>query len=178
MKDGGSACLQVETVVTAGNGFLLDRGSRSRRQNPSGETTERRTKTRKKWHRWIFGTDVIRIAVGITRITRAGLSARHTAPERQYWNMNGLSARSSGSRHPGAARLVRSLAALTAPEGCRVYFDPFEVVEIARPAIGRSHPCPHRKCCLPAFCQTDRGRGQPSVQGRWCVSRSVSRTPM
>ena len=136
MKDGGSACLQVETVVTGGSGFLLDRGSRSDRQNPIKRNDRTEDESQREVAPPNFLTGRCRIAVGFTRITSAVLSAQCTAPERQYGNTRvSLNARSCGSRRPAphrphARRLEGSVKEAWAT------FDRSEVSILAIPADG------------------------------------------
>ena len=110
MKDGGSA-RSVETVVTVGSGFLLDRRSRSRRQNPIKRNDRTEDENQREVALLDFRYGRHRIAVGITRIRSAVLSAQRTAPERRHWNKRvSLNARSGGSwRH-----------ALHRPHPCRL----------------------------------------------------------
>jgi len=86
-KDGGSAPLGVETVMTAGNGFLLDRHKPTLQAKANQEKQPvDRTRTRTEWPCRDFPEWMDRIALGMTRTMRAVVTAQETAIPTQYRN--------------------------------------------------------------------------------------------
>ena len=70
----------METVMTEGNGFLLDRGSRPRRQKPIKRNSSTEDENQRGVALLVFLDGRSRIAVGTARIAYIATTAHGTAP--------------------------------------------------------------------------------------------------